>query len=176
MSFLIFVLAVAALIVALKALRDSQPRPGQPTPAERIAGLEERVRDLLYRVWTLEQQRSGAPAQPEAPPAPMAPVPTEPAPSAHEPVPSPAWSAAAVPPTSTVPGTRYCRWRSAASSRSQSGSASMGAMTGALCHVADAGGAPVALRGLLGYGAEVIRFPPIKLEDVLTSSNSSTRR
>ena len=97
MSFLIFILAVAALFVALKALRDSQPRPGQPTPAERIAGLEERVRDLLYRVWTLEQQRDGVQPQPEAPPAPAptAAVPTEPVPSAHEPVPSPAWSAAA---------------------------------------------------------------------------------
>ena len=97
MSFLIFILAVAALFVALKALRDSQPRPGQPTPAERIAGLEARVRDLLYRVWTLEQQRDGVQPQPEAPPAPApaAPVPTEPAPLAQEPLPSPAWSAAA---------------------------------------------------------------------------------
>jgi uncharacterized membrane protein len=92
MSFLIFILAVAALFVALKALRDSQPRPGQPTPAERIAGLEERVRDLLYRVWTLEQQRDGVQPQPETPPAP---APTAPIPSAHEPVSSPAWSAAA---------------------------------------------------------------------------------
>ncbi|MDO8474854.1 MAG: DUF2339 domain-containing protein [Candidatus Rokubacteria bacterium] len=92
MSFLIFILAVAALFVALKALRDGQPRPGQPTPAERIAGLEERVRDLLYRVWTLEQQRDGVQPQPEAPPAP---APTAPVPSAHEPLPSPAWSAAA---------------------------------------------------------------------------------
>ena len=97
MSFLIFILAVAALFVALKALRDSQPRPGQPTPAERIAGLEARVRDLLYRVWTLEQQRDGVQPQPEAPPAPApaAPVPTEPVPLAQEPLPSPAWSAAA---------------------------------------------------------------------------------
>src|SRR3989304_10606117 len=97
MLFLIFVLAVAALLVALKALRDSQPRPGQPTPAERIAGLEERVRDLLYRVWTLEQQRGSAQPQPEAPPASAPPVsvPTELVPSAHEPLPSPAWSAAA---------------------------------------------------------------------------------
>ena len=69
MLFLIFVLAVAALLVALKALRDSRPRPGQPTPAERIAGLEERVRDLLYRVWTLEQQHGGVQPQPEARPA-----------------------------------------------------------------------------------------------------------
>src|SRR3990170_4096371 len=97
MSFLIFILAVAALLVAFKALRASRPRRGQPTPAERIAGLEERVRDLLYRVWTLEQERGGAPPQPEAPPAPAptAVVPTELVPSAHEPLPSPAWSAAA---------------------------------------------------------------------------------
>jgi uncharacterized membrane protein len=96
MSFLIFILAVAALIVALKALRDSRPRPGQPTPAERIAGLEERVRDLLYRVWTLEQQRAGAPPQPEVAPAPPPALPAqaEEAPP-PEPAPSPAWSAAA---------------------------------------------------------------------------------
>lgn len=111
MSFLIFILAVAALFVALKALRDSQPRPGQPTPAERIAGLEERVRDLLYRVWTLEQQRDGVQPQPEAPPAPAptAHVPTEPVPSAHEPLPSPAWSAAvhaATPPPAPAPAPR----------------------------------------------------------------------
>ena len=48
------------MVVALKALRDSQPRPGQPTPAERIACLEERVRDLLFRVWTLEKQTAKA--------------------------------------------------------------------------------------------------------------------
>jgi uncharacterized membrane protein len=56
MSFLIFIVSIAAMVVALKALRDSKPRPGQPTPAERIASLEERVRDLLFRVWTLEKQ------------------------------------------------------------------------------------------------------------------------
>jgi uncharacterized membrane protein len=92
MAFLIFAVSVAALIVALKVLRDSRPLPGQPTPAQRIAGLEERVRDLLYRVWTLEQQRSGVQLQPEAPPVP---APADLAPSAHEPLPSPAWSAAA---------------------------------------------------------------------------------
>ena len=97
MWFLIFVVAVAALIVALKALRDSQPRPGQPTPAERIAGLEERVRDLLYRVWTLEQEPGRVQPQPEPPPAPAPPaaVPTELVPSAHEPLPPPAWNAVA---------------------------------------------------------------------------------
>src|SRR3972149_4064178 len=109
MSFLIFILAVAALLVALKALRDSRPRPGQPTPAERIAGLEERVRDLLYRVWTLEQQRGGVQPQPEAPPAP---APTAPPPpprrgstsssvSAPAGPPGSAWSPSSSPPPSS---------------------------------------------------------------------------
>src|SRR5262247_3694363 len=76
MSFLIFIVSLAALLVALKALRDGQPRPGQPTPAERIQSLEDRIRDLLYRVWTLEQQAArGAPAAP-APEAATAPEPT----------------------------------------------------------------------------------------------------
>jgi len=95
MPFLIFAISVAALIVALKVLRDSRPLPGQPTPAERIAGLEERVRDLLYRVWTLEQQRERGGEASLQPEAPHVPVPTEVAPSAHEPLPSPAWAAAA---------------------------------------------------------------------------------
>jgi uncharacterized membrane protein len=103
MSFLIFVLSIAALVLALKVLRDSRPRPGQPTPAERIAGLEERVRDLLYRVWTLEQQRGGAPPLAEAPPAPE---PAAPIPPAHEPVPAPAWSAPPAPAPSPTAGSR----------------------------------------------------------------------
>src|SRR6266508_2553060 len=114
MLFLIFAVSVAALIVAIKVLRDSRPLPGQPTPAERIAGLEERVRDLLYRVWTLEQQRGDVPLQPEAPPVP---APTDLAPSAHEPLPSPAWNAtpeavqgaavhAEAPPPAPVPAPR----------------------------------------------------------------------
>src|ERR1700694_3768928 len=93
MSFLIFILAVAALFVALKALRDSQPRRGRPPPAERIAGLEERVRDLLFRVWTLEQQRERGGEASLQPEAPHVPAPADIAPSAHEPLPSPAWSA-----------------------------------------------------------------------------------
>jgi uncharacterized membrane protein len=105
MSSLVFVLSIVALVVALKVLRDSRPRPGQPTSAERIASLEERVRDLLYRVWTLEQQAASQQAargpavtpEPEVPPVPepIAPLVTEAAPAA-----SPAWSAAeaAVPP------------------------------------------------------------------------------
>src|SRR5215813_4229663 len=95
MLFLILAISVAALIVALKVLRDSRPLPGQPTPAERIAGLEERVRDLLYRVWTLEQQPERDREVSLQPEAPQVPVPTEVAPSAHEPLPSPAWEAAA---------------------------------------------------------------------------------
>src|SRR5262245_56194810 len=81
MSFLIFIVSLAALLVALKALRDGRPLPGQPTPAERIQSLEDRIRDLLYRVWTLEQQATrGAPAvpppEPTSAPEPMrAPVP-----------------------------------------------------------------------------------------------------
>src|SRR5215468_10912098 len=119
MSFLIFIVSLAALLVALKALRDGQPRPGQPTPAERIQSLEDRVRDLLYRVWTLEQQAArGAPAAlaPEATTAPeptLAPEPMatpEPAlvpPPVIEPAPDvvPAWSSAeAAAPATPPPG------------------------------------------------------------------------
>jgi len=94
MSFLIFIVSLAALLVALKALRDGQPRPGQPTPAERIQSLEDRVRDLLYRVWTLEQQAGrGAPVTgpPEPMPAPE-PVPAPPPVSEPAPVAAPAWA------------------------------------------------------------------------------------
>jgi len=79
MSFLIFIVSIAALIVALKVLRDSRPRPGQPTSAERIASLEERVRDLLYRVWTLEQQAGTQ--QAGGPPSAVTPAPE----ALHEP-------------------------------------------------------------------------------------------
>ena len=95
MSFLIFIVSLAALLVALKALRDGRPLPGQPTPAERIQSLEDRIRDLLYRVWTLEQAARGAPAapppEPTSPPEPM-PAP-EPAPPFIEPAPvaAPVW-------------------------------------------------------------------------------------
>src|SRR5215470_1128777 len=122
MSFLIFIVSLAALLVALKALRDGQPRPGQPTPAERIQSLEDRIRDLLYRVWTLEQQAArGAPAAPaleattasDPTPAPEPMTTPEPAlaPAPDiEPVPNvaPAWSSAeaaapATPPPAAVP-------------------------------------------------------------------------
>src|SRR5262249_15365910 len=93
MSFLIFIVSLAALLVALKALRDGQPRPGQPTPAERIQSLEDRVRDLLYRVWTLEQQAARA--------APAAPVPE--ATTASEPTPDPERTPARKPMTTPGP-------------------------------------------------------------------------
>src|SRR6266436_4474561 len=107
MSFLIFIVSIAALIVALKVLRDSKPLPGQPTAAERIASLEERVRDLLFRVWTLERQAgeqqaggqqaatdAAAPPEPHVPPAPepIAPAVATPPVTEAEPAPSPAWS------------------------------------------------------------------------------------
>jgi uncharacterized membrane protein len=99
MSLLIFVLSIAALVVALKVLRDSRPLPGQPTSAERMASLEERVRDLLFRVWTLERQAGGQ--EPAASPAAEVlhesasaePVAT-PLVTDAEPAPSSAWSAA----------------------------------------------------------------------------------
>src|ERR1700687_6500983 len=95
MAFLIFAVSVAALIVALRVLRDSRPLPGQPTPAERIAGLEERVRDLLFRVWTLEQQREHGGEASLQPEAPHCPAPADIAPSAHEPLPTPPLNRAA---------------------------------------------------------------------------------
>ena len=112
MSVLIFIVSIAAMIVALKVLRDSKPRPGQPTAAERIASLEERVRDLLFRVWTLEQQTgeqqtreqqaggqpvvtdAAAPPEPHVPPVPepIAPAVAAPPATEAEPALSPAWS------------------------------------------------------------------------------------
>lgn len=105
MSFLIFIVSLAALIVALKVLRDSKPRPGQPTSAERIASLEERVRDLLYRVWTLEQQAGEQPAARGAVVTPEAELPSV----APEPASAPDTVAAPTPPVEPAPA-----WRSAA--------------------------------------------------------------
>src|SRR4029077_4460232 len=85
MALLALFVAVGALAVSLKVLREYRPRPGQPTPAERIAALEERIRDLLYRVWTLEQQ-----SQPRAPTPDVSPTPSE--------VPSPS-----IPPSASTP-------------------------------------------------------------------------
>jgi len=79
MSLPIFLISLAALIIALKVLRDSRPRPGQPSPAERIASLEDRVRELLFRVWTLEQQPGSR--QPASQPTAEAAPTTAPSPS-----------------------------------------------------------------------------------------------
>src|SRR5712692_6001646 len=94
MALLALFVAVGALAVSLKVLREYRPRPGQPTPAERIAALEERIRDLLYRVWTLEQQGQPHPPPP-VPSAPSAPEPVAPVPFAPEPAPATAEAAAA---------------------------------------------------------------------------------
>ena len=90
MALLALFVAVGALAVSLKVLREYRPRPGQPTPAERIAALEERIRDLLYRVWTLEQQ-----SQPRAPRPDVSPTPSE--------VPSPSMSTEPEPVVSAPP-------------------------------------------------------------------------
>src|ERR1700682_4386904 len=82
MALLALFVAVGALAVSLQLLRESRPRPGQPTPAERMAALEERIRDLLYRVWTLEQQsRTRAPTSDVSPTASQIPLPSIPPPS-----------------------------------------------------------------------------------------------
>ena len=90
MALLALFVAVGALAVSLKVLREYRPRPGQPTPGERIAALEERIRDLLYRVWTLEQQ-----SQPRAPRPDVSPTPSE--------VPSPSMSTGPEPVVSAPP-------------------------------------------------------------------------
>jgi len=100
MALLALFVAVGALAVSLKVLREYQPRPGQPTPAERMAALEERIRDLLYRVWTLEQQSQTRAPAPDVPPTPsQIPLPSIPPPSIPPPSiptsPEPVASAAA---------------------------------------------------------------------------------
>src|SRR5712692_9049630 len=95
MALLALFVAVGALAVSLKVLREYRPRPGQPTPAERIAALEERIRDLLYRVWTLEQQ-----SQPRAPTPDVSPTPSEiPSPS----IPTGPEPVVSVPPSASEP-------------------------------------------------------------------------
>jgi uncharacterized membrane protein len=95
MALLALFVAVGALAVSLKVLREYRPRPGQPTPAERMAALEERIRDLLYRVWTLEQQ-----SQTRAPTSDVSPTPSQiPLPS----IPPPSIPPSSVPPPSVPP-------------------------------------------------------------------------
>src|SRR5262245_43273885 len=58
-------LPVAAIILAIAAYRAARRRLPPPASDERIAALEEQVRGLLYRVWTLERgEASGAPGSP----------------------------------------------------------------------------------------------------------------
>src|SRR2546429_7315332 len=90
MALLALFVAVGALAVSLRLLREYRPRQGPPTSAERIAALEERIRDLLYRVWTLEQQ-----SQPRAPTPDVSPTPSE--------VPSPSMSTGPEPVVSAPP-------------------------------------------------------------------------
>ena len=61
MSFLLggfffgVVLPLVAIVVAVWAYSIARRRSPAPAPEERIAALEEQVRGLLYRVWTLER-------------------------------------------------------------------------------------------------------------------------
>jgi uncharacterized membrane protein len=98
--FLGLLLPVAAIAISLWAASQIRARREASTPDERIAALEEQVRGLLYRVWTLEKDAQAAapavpgPAPPAAPPPvvqrPSPPIP-EPAPPDYEPVkPAPA--------------------------------------------------------------------------------------
>ncbi len=102
MALLALFVAVGALAVSLKVLREYRPRPGQPAPAERMAALEERIRDLLYRVWTLEQRGQPQPPPP-VPSAPSASEPVAPAPFAPEPASVSAEAAAATSIREAVP-------------------------------------------------------------------------
>jgi len=88
------VLPVAAIAISLWAASQIRARHEASSPSERIAALEEQVRGLLYRVWTLEQDaHAAAPTVPgPAPPAALAsPPPAEPAhwPAPHAPAPPP---------------------------------------------------------------------------------------
>jgi len=74
-SFLVDVLLpLAAIVIAILAYRTARRGPPPAPTDDRIAMLEEQVRGLLYRVWTLE--RSAAPPAPGSPP-PEAPVQVE---------------------------------------------------------------------------------------------------
>ena len=99
------VLPVAAIAISLWAVSQIRSRQAAVSPDERLAALEEQVRGLLYRVWTLEQGArpvaapSAAPAAPPtvqpSPPAPAPPVAPAPAPepgrwpAPHAPAPAP---------------------------------------------------------------------------------------
>src|SRR5215472_1181650 len=58
------VLPLVAIALAIGAYRAARRRPPAPPGDERIAALEEQVRGLLYRVWTLERTAAERPPQP----------------------------------------------------------------------------------------------------------------
>src|SRR5512134_162033 len=120
-------LSVAALVLALVALGAARARrPGEPY--DRLPALEEQVRGLLYRVWTLETGSTvggGAPTDaagppPAAMPAPPVleatltpPLPSSPAPFEVAPPPSPPRPAAPSPPRLDLEqriGARWATW------------------------------------------------------------------
>jgi uncharacterized membrane protein len=121
------VLPVAAIAISLWAVSQVRVRREASSPDERIAALEEQVRGLLYRLWTLEKgAHAGAPSAPEpapaaapvpAPQAPSPPVP-EPArwPAAHAPIPSPPAPEPVTPPPAPLLdleqriGARWATW------------------------------------------------------------------
>src|SRR6266404_7910643 len=72
------ILPLVAIFIAVLAWSAARRRPAPTGAEERIAALEEQVRGLLYRVWTLEQ--GAAPAGEAALPAPHPPAPTVPTP------------------------------------------------------------------------------------------------
>ncbi len=86
--FLWLLLPVVAIAISLWAASQVRARREASSPDERITALEEQVRGLLYRVWTLEKDaHAGAPSAPEpAPAATPSPVLQAPAPPAPEPV------------------------------------------------------------------------------------------
>src|SRR6266545_3016982 len=86
--FLWLLLPVVAIAISLWAASQVRARREASSPDERITALEEQVRGLLYRVWTLEKDaHAGAPSAPEpAPAASPSPVLQAPAPPAPEPV------------------------------------------------------------------------------------------
>src|SRR5215831_11474334 len=71
------VLPLIAILVAATAWSAMRRRSGPTAAEERIAALEEQVRGLLYRVWTLERgaPAAGEPVMPAAPPPPAPAVP-----------------------------------------------------------------------------------------------------
>ncbi|HET7876458.1 MAG TPA: DUF2339 domain-containing protein [Methylomirabilota bacterium] len=80
--------AIVALIVAAWALSRTQGGQSQGQSAEeRLAALEEQMRGLLYRVWTLEGAAERAPR--EVPPAPAAPIGAPAPPPPPQPAPPP---------------------------------------------------------------------------------------